>query len=47
MFDETLIQALHRAGCLVRSPEGMASFLEATGPVGLERAGAVLDSRAL
>ena len=45
LFDENLIQALHMADCLLRSPEGMASFLEAAGPVGLERAGAVLDSR--
>ncbi|MFL6233541.1 MAG: hypothetical protein ACJ76N_10445 [Thermoanaerobaculia bacterium] len=45
LFDENLIQALHMAESLLRSPEGMASFLEAAGPVGLERAGAVLDSR--
>jgi hypothetical protein len=45
LFDENLIQALHMAESLLRDPEGMASFLEAAGPVGLERAGAVLDSR--
>ena len=45
LFDETLIHALHMAESLLRNPEGMASFLEAAGPVGLERAGAVLDSR--
>ena len=46
LFDETLIHALHMADCLRRNPEGMASFLEAAGPLGLERAGAVPDSRA-
>ena len=45
LFDENLIQALHMADCLLRNPEGMASFLEAAGPFGLERAGAILDSR--
>ena len=45
LFDETLIHALHMAESLLRNPEGMASFLEAAGPLGLERAGAVLDSR--
>jgi len=45
LFDENLIYALHMADCLLRNPEGMASFLEAAGPLGLERAGAVLDSR--
>ncbi len=45
LFDENLIQALHMADGLLRSPEALASFLEAAGPVGLTRAGAVLDSR--
>lgn len=45
LFDETLILALHLAESLLRSPEGMADFLEAAGPVSLERAGAILDSR--
>ncbi|MFL6258457.1 MAG: hypothetical protein ACJ76Y_01990 [Thermoanaerobaculia bacterium] len=45
LFDENLIQALHMAESLLRNPEGMASFLEAAGPLGLERAGAILDSR--
>jgi len=45
LFGENLIHALHMADCLPRNPEGMASFLEAAGPLGLERAGAVLDSR--
>src|SRR3954449_1627219 len=45
LFDENLVQALHMADCLLRNPEGMASFLEAAGPLGLERAGAILDLR--
>jgi hypothetical protein len=45
LFDESLIQALHVAESLLRNPEGLASLLEAAGPLGLERAGAALDSR--
>jgi hypothetical protein len=45
LFDENLIQALHMAESLLRSPDGMAFFLEAAGPVSLERAGAILDAR--
>jgi hypothetical protein len=45
LFDETLISALHLAESLLRNPEGMADFLEAAGPLSLERAGAILDSR--
>jgi hypothetical protein len=45
LFDESLIQALHVAESLLRHPEGLASLLEAAGPLGLERAGAVLDSK--
>jgi hypothetical protein len=33
--------------CLVRSPEALANVLEDAGPVALDRAGAVLDERAL
>jgi len=42
-FDERLIEALHVAERLVRSPEALANILEATGPLTLERAGAFLD----
>jgi hypothetical protein len=45
LFDERLIEALHVAESLVRSPEALASLLEAAGPVALERAGAILDER--
>jgi hypothetical protein len=45
LFDESLVLALHLADGLLRNPEGMASFLEAAGPLGLARAGAILDSR--
>jgi hypothetical protein len=45
LFDEGLIAALHMADSLARSPESLASFLEAVGQVALERAGAILDER--
>jgi hypothetical protein len=45
LFDENLIAALHMADSLARSPESLASFLEAVGQVALERAGAILDER--
>jgi hypothetical protein len=45
LFDEALIAALHVADGLARSPESLASFLEAVGQVALERAGAILDER--
>jgi hypothetical protein len=45
LFDERLIEALHVAESLARSPEAMADLLEATGQVALERAGAILDER--
>jgi hypothetical protein len=45
LFDENLILGLHMAESLLRSPEGMADFLEAAGPLCLERAGAILDAR--
>ena len=45
LFDENLVFSLHMAESLLRSPEGMADFLEAAGPVCLERAGAILDER--
>jgi hypothetical protein len=45
LFDEGLTAALHMADSLARSPESLASFLEAVGQVALERAGAILDER--
>ena len=45
LFDERLIEALHVAERLARSPEALANLLEAAGPIALERAGAVLDAR--
>ena len=45
LFDESLIAALHMADSLARSPESLASFLEAVGQVALERAGTILDER--
>jgi hypothetical protein len=45
LFDEGLIAALHMADSLARSPESLASFLEAVGQVALERAGAILNER--
>ena len=40
-----MIDALHVAERLARSPEALANLLEAAGPLALERAGAVLDAR--
>jgi hypothetical protein len=45
LFDERLIEALHVAAGLLRSPEALAVVLEAAGQVALERAGAILDER--
>jgi hypothetical protein len=45
LFDERLIEALHVAEGLLRSPEALAVLLEAAGQVALERAGAILDER--
>jgi hypothetical protein len=45
LFDERLIEALHVAEGLLRSPEALAALLEAAGQVALERAGAILDAR--
>jgi hypothetical protein len=45
LFDERLIEALHVAEGLLRSPEALALLLEAAGQVALERAGAILDER--
>ncbi len=43
LFDDRLIEALHVAEMLVRSPESLARLLEAAGAIALERAGAILD----
>ena len=45
LFDERLIEALHVAERLARSPEALANVLEAAGPLALERAGTLLDER--
>jgi hypothetical protein len=45
LFDERLIEDLHVAEGLLRSPEALALLLEAAGQVALERAGAILDER--
>jgi hypothetical protein len=45
LFDQGLIEALHVAEGLLRSPETLAVLLEAAGQVALERAGAILDER--
>ena len=45
LFDERLVDALHVVDSLLRSPESLASLLEAAGQVALERAGAILDGR--
>lgn len=45
VFDENLITALHVVESLVRSPESLATLLEAAGAVALERAGGVLAER--
>jgi hypothetical protein len=46
IFEERLIEALHVAERLVRSPEALANLLEAAGPLTLEGAGALLNERA-
>jgi hypothetical protein len=45
LFDEPLLDGLNLGVGLARSPESLAYLLEATGKVGLERCGAILDSR--
>jgi hypothetical protein len=45
LFDLNLIEALHVVEGLLRSPEALASLLEAAGQIALERAGAILDER--
>ncbi len=45
LFDQGLIEALHIAEGLLRSPETLAVLLEAAGQIALERAGAILDER--
>ena len=45
VFDDKLVEWLHVVECLLRSPEALASLLEAAGGVVLERAGAVLVGR--
>jgi len=45
LFDEKLVDGLHVVEMLLRSPESLASLLEAAGQVALERAGAILDGR--
>ena len=45
LFDPNLIEALHVAEGLLRSPETLALLLEAAGQIALERAGAILDER--
>jgi hypothetical protein len=45
LFDPNLIEALHVADGLLRSPDALAILLEAAGQVALERAGAILDER--
>ncbi len=45
LFDERLVDALHVVESLTRSPEALANLLEAAGPLALEHAGVILDSR--
>ena len=45
LFDEKLVDGLHVVEILLRSPESLASLLEAAGQVALERSGEILDSR--
>ncbi|MDP9122097.1 MAG: hypothetical protein M3O15_12160 [Acidobacteriota bacterium] len=44
-FDERLVDALHVAAALVRSPEALAKLLEAAGFVALEKAGRILTRK--
>ncbi len=43
LYDDRVIEALHVAEMLVRSPESLARLLEAAGAIALERTGAILD----
>jgi hypothetical protein len=45
VFQPALIEALHVADGLMRSPAALAAFLDACGPVALERAGAILAAK--
>jgi hypothetical protein len=45
VFDEKLVDALHVVACLLRSPESLATLLEAAGSVVLQRVGAILEGR--
>ena len=45
LFDESLVDALHVVESLTRSPMALANLLEAAGPLALEHAGVILDSR--
>jgi hypothetical protein len=45
VFDSSLIDALHVADGLMRSPLALSWFLEACGKVALEKAGAILEAR--
>ena len=45
LFDESLVDALHVVESLTRSPLALANLLEAAGPLALEHAGVILESR--
>jgi hypothetical protein len=45
LFDENLLGAMNHAIALLRSPLSLSFFLEAAGPLGLERCGAILEER--
>jgi hypothetical protein len=45
LFDQDLVEALHVAEGLLRSPEALVGLLEAAGQVSLERVGAIVDER--
>jgi hypothetical protein len=47
VFDEDLVARISWAEALMRSPEALAFFLEACGKVVLERAGSILEERAV
>jgi hypothetical protein len=44
VFDTALVEALHVADGLMRTPWSLALFLESCGKVALEKAGAILDA---
>ena len=43
--DPRLVEALHLAACLARSPDALATLLEAAGPTAVERVGRILVRR--